>query len=100
MAVLAGTGAGDMRPGQCAELDMVRACAQGQVRLGGRPSEYVRNGRPVEGMRVTAIAAALGHGYLALSTDPATGVAARVELTVRGFARVDQLTRGRAVEPV
>lgn len=90
----------DMRRAQCTELDMLRACAQGQVRLGRRPSEYVRNGRPVDGSRVTAIAAALHHGYLALSTDPATGVAARVELTVRGFARVDQLTRDRAVQPV
>lgn len=87
-------------PRKHAELDMLRACARGQVRLGRSPSEYVRNGRPLAGRHAAAIAAAVDHGYLVRSTDPASGVAVRVELTVRGFGGVDQLTRDRAVEPV
>lgn len=90
----------ESRPGRRAELDMLRACARGQVRPGRSPGEYVRHGRPIDGRHAAAIAAAVDHGYVVPSTDPASGVAVRVELTDRGFGRVDQLTRDRAVEPV
>jgi hypothetical protein len=80
------------------ELTVLRMAARGDLHPGARSGEYVHNGRVVDGDQAVAITAAMRARYLALTVDPAAG-RSRLELTVPGFQRIDQLLH-HMLEPV